>query len=121
MLSVAVTSALLGIAAIVIRKLFGSRTGINPFIIMWAVVFIKFAVPVEMPSHLSVMNLFAKSASTAESTAETPAQNDYFFEENAENFPAETESEVHSEQSDISVNYAEPTAAQEPSIAPDEV
>ena len=47
MLSVAVTSALLGIAAIVIRKLFGSRTGIKPFIIMWAVVFIKFAVPVE--------------------------------------------------------------------------
>lgn len=121
MLSVAVTSALLGIAAIVIRKLFGSRTGIKPFIIMWAVVFIKFAVPVELPSHLSVMNLFAKSASTVESAAETPSQNDYFFEENAEIVPAETESEVHSEQSDISVNYTEPTAAQEPSIAPDEV
>lgn len=120
MLSVAVTSALLGIAAIVIRKLFGSRTGIKPFIIMWAVVFIKFAVPVEMPSHLSVMNLFAKSASTAESAAETPSQNDYFPEENAEIVPAETESEVHSEQSDISVNYTEPTAAQEPSITPAE-
>ena len=108
MLSVAVTSALLGIAAIVIRKLFGNRTGIKPFIIMWAVVFIKFAVPVEMPSHLSVMNLFARSASTVESTAETPVQNDYFFEENAEIVPAETESGVHSEQSDISVNYTEP-------------
>lgn len=78
MLSVAITSALLGIAAIVIRKLFGNRTGIKPFIIMWAVVFIKFAVPVELPSHLSVMNLFARSASTAESVDETPAQNDYF-------------------------------------------
>lgn len=121
MLSVAVTSALLGIAAIVIRKLFGNRTGIKPFIIMWAVVFIKFAVPVEMPSHLSVMNLFAKSASTVESAAETPAQNDYFPEENAEIVPAETESEVHFEQSDISVNYTEPTAVQEPSVAPDEV
>ena len=121
MLSVAVTSALLGIAAIVIRKLFGSRTGIKPFIIMWAVVFIKFAVPVELPSHLSVMNLFARSASTVESTAETPVQNDYFPEENAEIVPAETESAVHSEQSDISVNYTEPTAVQEPSIAPDEV
>lgn len=121
MLSVAVTSALLGIAAIVIRKLFGNRTGIKPFIIMWAVVFIKFAVPVEMPSHLSVMNLFAKSASTVESAAETPSQNDYFPEENAEIVPAKTESAVNSEQSDISVNYTEPTAVQEPSAAPDEV
>lgn len=121
MLSAVITSAFLGIAAIVIRKLFGNRTGIKPFIIMWAVVFIKFAVPVEMPSHLSVMNLFAKSASTVESTAETPAQNDYFSRENAENLPAETESEVHSEQSDISVNYTAPTAAQEPSITSDEV
>ncbi len=121
MLSVAVTSALLGIAAIVIRKLFGSRTGIKPFIIMWAVVFIKFAVPVELPSHLSVMNLFARSASTAESAAETPVQNDYFFEENAEIASSETESAVHFEQSDISVNYTEPTAVQEPSVAPDEV
>lgn len=121
MLSVAITSALLGIAAIVIRKLFGGRTGIKPFIIMWVIVFIKFAVPVEMPSHLSVMNLFAKSASTVESAAETPSQNDYFPEENAEIVPAETESAVNSEQSDISVNYTEPTAVQEPSIAPDEV
>lgn len=121
MLSIAVTSALLGIAAIVIRKLFGSRTGIKPFIIMWAVVFIKFAVPVELPSHLSVMNLFARSASTAESAAETPSQNDYFPEENAEMSTAETESAVHFEQSDISVNYTEPTAVQEPNIAPDEV
>lgn len=121
MLSVAVTSALLGIAAIVIRKLFGNRTGIKPFIIMWAIVFIKFAVPVEMPSHLSVMNLFARSSSTVESVNETPAQNDYFPEENAEIFPVETESAVHFEQSDISVNHTAPTAAQEPSITPDEV
>lgn len=121
MLSVAITSALLGIAAIVIRKLFGNRTGIKPFIIMWAIVFIKFAAPVEMPSHLSVMNLFARSSSTAESVDETPAQNDYFPEENAEIFPVETESAVHFEQSDISVNHTAPTAAQEPSITPDEV
>lgn len=121
MLSVAITSALLGIAAIVIRKLFGNRTGIKPFIIMWAIVFIKFAVPVEFPSHLSVMNLFARSASTVESVAETLAQNDYFPEENAEIFPAETESAVHFEQGDISVNHTAPTAAQEPSITPDEV
>lgn len=121
MLSVAITSALLGIAAIVIRKLFGNRTGIKPFIIMWAIVFIKFAVPVEMPSHLSVMNLFARSSSTVESVDETPAQNDYFPEENAEIFPVETESAVHFEQSDISVNHTAPTAAQEPGITPDEV
>lgn len=121
MLSVAITSALLGIAAIVIRKLFGNRTGIKPFIIMWAIVFIKFAVPVELPSHLSVMNLFARSSSTVESVAETLAQNDYFPEENAEIFPAETESAVHFEQGDISVNHTAPTAAQEPSITPDEV
>lgn len=121
MLSVAITSALLGIAAIVIRKLFGNITGIKPFIIMWAIVFIKFAVPVELPSHLSVMNLFARSASTVESVAETLAQNDYFPEENAEIFPAETESAVHFEQGDISVNHTAPTAAQEPSITPDEV
>lgn len=121
MLSVAITSALLGIAAIVIRKLFGNRTGIKPFIIMWAIVFIKFAVPVEFPSHLSVMNLFARSASTVESVAETLAQNDYFPEENAEIFPAETESAVHLEQGDISLNHTAPTAAQEPSITPDEV
>lgn len=121
MLSVAITSALLGIAAIVIRKLFGNRTGIKTFIIMWAIVFIKFAVPVELPSHLSVMNLFARSASTVESVAETLAQNDYFPEENAEIFPAETESAVHLEQGDISLNHTAPTAAQEPSITPDEV
>lgn len=121
MLSVAITSALLGIAAIVIRKLFGNRTCIKPFIIMWAIVFIKFAVPVEMPSHLSVMNLFARSSSTVESVAETLAQSDYFPEENAEIFPAETESAVHFEQGDISVNHTAPTAAQEPIITPDEV
>ena len=52
----------------------------------------------------------------AESVDETPAQNDYFPGENAEISPAETESAVHFEQSDISVNHTAPTAAQEPSI-----
>lgn len=121
MASVIITSTLLGIAAIAIRKLFGNRTGIKPFIIMWAIVFLKFAVPVEMPSHLSVMNLFAGSARSAESTVETPPQNGHFTDdENVQNIPAETESTVHSEQSDISVNHIAPTAVQKPSSAPAE-
>ncbi|MGN0600737.1 MAG: M56 family metallopeptidase [Oscillospiraceae bacterium] len=80
MISVIITSTLLGIAAIVIRKLFGSRTGIKPFIIMWAVVFLKFAVPVELPSYFSVMNLFAKPSLSAESTVETPSENDVYVD-----------------------------------------
>lgn len=102
MTSVIITSTLLGIAAIVIRKLFGSRTGIKPFIIMWAVVFLKFAVPVELPSHFSVMNLFAKPSSSVESTVETPSENDV----NVENYPAVTEIAPNSE---INNNYAEQT------------
>ncbi|MGN0553124.1 MAG: M56 family metallopeptidase, partial [Oscillospiraceae bacterium] len=80
MASVIITSTLLGIAAIVIRKLFGSRTGIKPFIIMWAVVFLKFAVPVELPSHFSVMNLFVKPSSSVESTVETPSESDAYVD-----------------------------------------
>lgn len=102
MISIIITSTLLGIAAIVIRKLFGSRTGIKPFIIMWAVVFLKFAVPVELPSHFSVMNLFAKPSSSVESTVETPSENDV----NVENYPAVTEIAPNSE---INNNYAEQT------------
>lgn len=100
MTSVIITSTLLGIAAIVIRKLFGSRTGIKPFIIMWAVVFLKFAVPVELPSHFSVMNLFARSSSSAESTAETPSENDVYVE----NSPAVTEIAPNT---DINKNFSE--------------
>ncbi|MGN1134979.1 MAG: M56 family metallopeptidase [Oscillospiraceae bacterium] len=80
MTSVIITSTLLGIAAIVIRKIFGNRTGIKPFIIMWAVVFLKFAVPVELPSHFSVMNLFAKPSSSVESTVETPSESDAYVD-----------------------------------------
>lgn len=93
MTSVIITSTLLGIAAIVIRKLFGSRTGIKPFIIMWAVVFLKFAVPVELPSHFSVMNLFARPSSSVESTVETPSENDVYIE----NSPAVTKIAPNSE------------------------
>ena len=103
MISIIITSTLLGIAAIVIRKLFGSRTGIKPFIIMWAVVFLKFAVPVELPSHFSVMNLFAKPSSSVESTVETPSENDVYVVNN----PAVTEIAPNSE---INNNYAEQTA-----------
>lgn len=60
MKAVIITSTLLGIAAILIRKIFGNRVGIKPFIIMWAIVFIKFALPFELPSPLSVMNLFSE-------------------------------------------------------------
>lgn len=64
MKAVIITSTLLGIAAIFIRKIFGNKVGIKPFIIMWAVVFIKFALPFELPSPLSVMNLFSEKAVT---------------------------------------------------------
>ncbi|MGN0664982.1 MAG: M56 family metallopeptidase [Huintestinicola sp.] len=67
--SVIITSTLLGIAAIIIRKAFGGRTGIKPFIIMWAVVFLKFAVPAVLPSHFSMMNLFPQNTSAAENSA----------------------------------------------------
>lgn len=100
MTSVIITSTLLGIAAIVIRKLFGSRTGIKPFIIMWAVVFLKFAFPVELPSHFSVMNLFASTSSSVESTVEMPSENDTYVE----NSPAVTEIAPNS---DINKNFSE--------------
>ena len=93
MTSVIITSTLLGIAAIVIRRFFGSRTGIKPFIIMWAIVFLKFAVPVELPSHFSVMNLFAKPSSSVESTVETSSENDVYVE----NSPAVTKIAPNSE------------------------
>lgn len=73
MKAVIITSTLLGIAAILIRKIFGNRVGIKPFIIMWAVVFIKFALPFELPSPLSVMNLFSEKAVT-EAVYEAPTE-----------------------------------------------
>ena len=85
--SVIITSTLLGIAAIIIRKVFGSRTGIKPFIIMWAVVFLKFAVPFELPSHFSMMNLFPKSISDEENAAPNSYDNGEETDEYAADIP----------------------------------
>ncbi len=111
MTSVIITSTLLGIAAIVIRKLLGSRTGIKPFIIMWAVVFLKFAVPVELPSHFSVMNLFARPSSSVESTVEVPSENDVYVE----NTPAVTEIAPNSEINNNSAEQIIPITVQDKS------
>ncbi len=73
MKAVIITSTLLGIAAIFIRKLFGNKIGIKPFMVMWAIVFIKFALPIEMPSQLSVMNLFSEQSVTEEAS-KAPAE-----------------------------------------------
>ncbi len=85
--SVIITSTLLGIAAIIIRKAFGSRTGIKPFIIMWAVVFLKFAVPFELPSHFSMMNLFPQSISADENAATVSYDNGEETDEYAADIP----------------------------------
>lgn len=102
MASVIITSTLLGIAAIIIRKIFGKRTGIKPFIAMWTIVFLKFAVPIELPSHLSVMNLFAGSNSSAKNIVEVLPEKDVFTNENTQNTPAEITTAPTSEQN---VNY----------------
>lgn len=93
MKAVIITSTLLGIAAIFIRKLFGNRVGIKPFIIMWAVVFIKFALPFELPSPLSVMNLFSEKAVT-ETIYENPIE--YSKSENTvENLTEQSQSDIN--------------------------
>ena len=111
MASVIITSTLLGIAAIVIRKLFGGRTGIKPFVIMWAIVFLKFAVPIELPSHLSVMNLFASSVSTVENTVEAPSEDDFFANGNEQNTLSEAMETPVSEQNAFYEKYTAPTSA----------
>ncbi len=53
-------------AAIVLRKIFGKRLNGRLLMLMWALVFIKLAVPVNIPSAVSVMNLFEeKTENTA--------------------------------------------------------
>ncbi|MGN1089266.1 MAG: hypothetical protein ACI4Q6_02595, partial [Huintestinicola sp.] len=85
--SVIITSTLLGIAAIIIRKVFGSRTGIKPFIIMWTVVFLKFAVPTLLPSHFSMMNLSPQNTSAAENAATISYDNEEDTDEYADDIP----------------------------------
>lgn len=93
MKAVIITSTLLGIAAIFIRKIFGNRVGIKPFIIVWAVVFIKFALPFELPSPLSVMNLFSEKAVT-ETVYENPIE--YPKSENiVENLTEQSQSDIN--------------------------
>lgn len=93
MKAVIITSTLLGIAAIFIRKIFGNKVGIKPFIIMWAVVFIKFALPFELPSPLSVMNLFSEKAVT-ETVYENPIE--YPESENTvENLTEQSQSDIN--------------------------
>lgn len=80
MLSVVITSALFGIAAILIRKAFGSKVGIRAFMIMWAAVFLKFAVPIQLPSPFSMMNLFHQSSSSMEEIMTPSAPEEYSYE-----------------------------------------
>lgn len=80
MLSVVITSALFGIAAILIRKAFGSKVGIRAFMIMWAAVFLKFAVPIQLPSPFSMMNLFHQSSSSTEEIMTPSAPEEYSYE-----------------------------------------
>ncbi|MCM1524186.1 MAG: M56 family metallopeptidase [Ruminococcus sp.] len=56
-LSVIITSALLGLAGLVFRSVMGKRVSGRVMRVLWAVIFIKFALPVNIPSVTSVMNL----------------------------------------------------------------
>lgn len=57
MLAAALTSALLALSVMIIRRLFYRRINGKVLVLLWAAVFIKLALPVNIPCRLSVMNL----------------------------------------------------------------
>lgn len=61
-----ITSLLLMTAVIAIRGIFGRRLRGRALSFMWAVVFVKLAVPVSIPSAVSVMNLFPADTAIVE-------------------------------------------------------
>lgn len=61
-LSVIITSALLGICGIIFRMAFGKKVSGRIMRLLWAVIFIKFALPVNIPAMTSVMNLIGNNA-----------------------------------------------------------
>lgn len=57
MLATALTSALLALSVIMIRRIFYRRINGKVLVLLWAAVFIKLALPVNIPCRLSVMNI----------------------------------------------------------------
>ncbi|MGN0585835.1 MAG: M56 family metallopeptidase [Oscillospiraceae bacterium] len=57
MLAAALTSALLALSVMMIRRLFYRRINGKVLVLLWAAVFIKLALPVNIPCRLSVMNI----------------------------------------------------------------
>ena len=61
MLATVITSALLALAAIILRAVLGKKMNGRILMLMWAVVFLKFALPINIPSAVSVMNFFTQT------------------------------------------------------------
>lgn len=57
MLAAALTSALLALSVMMLRRIFYRRINGKVLVLLWAAVFIKLALPVNIPCRLSVMNL----------------------------------------------------------------
>ncbi len=61
MLATVITSVLLALAAIILRAVLGKKMNGRILMLMWAVVFLKFALPINIPSAVSVMNFFTQT------------------------------------------------------------
>ncbi len=87
MTAMMITSALLMAAAVIFRKTLGKKLNGRLLMLMWAIVFIKLAVPVSIPSDFSVMNLFSGNSDNAEyfniSHSENKSVSDISRSENA--------------------------------------
>lgn len=70
MTAVMITSLLLMAAAIAIRGIFGRKLSGRLLMLMWAIVFIRLAVPVSIPSSVSVMNLLPSETSVTQEKAD---------------------------------------------------
>ncbi len=70
MLATVITSALLALVAIILRAVLGKKMNGRILMLMWAVVFLKFALPINIPSAVSVMNFFTQTQTVTDLPSE---------------------------------------------------
>ena len=70
MLATVITSVLLALAAIILRAVLGKKMNGRILMLMWAVVFLKFALPINIPSAVSVMNFFTQTQTVTDLPSE---------------------------------------------------
>ncbi len=93
MLAVIITSVLLGLAVIAARAVLSKRLNGRTMMIIWAVVFVKFALPVNISTDFSVMNVF--EANNAANGIETGSEHIKHMQSNG-SLPGEDYSYIQS-------------------------